>query len=75
MLFRQSNRNDLGLSFANKGLARHGLKADYIGNNAAKISKHGAYLGQIRKVVGSYCWYPNGFKPTSIPARFHPRRR
>ena len=61
MLFRQSNQNDLGRNFTNKGLARHGLKAEYIGKNAAKITKQGAYLGQVRKVIGSYCWYPNGF--------------
>ena len=61
MLFSQGNGNQLRRQFASRDVRRHGFNAEFIGKDAIKITKDGAYVGQLWKVVGSYCWYPNGF--------------
>ncbi len=61
MLFSQGKGNQLRQRFASRDFRRHGLNAEFIGENAVKITRDGIYVGQLRKVVGSYCWYPNGF--------------
>ena len=61
MLFLQGTRNELSRRFSKEDFSQHGLKAEFAGSHSIRISRRGKYLGQLRKNIGAYCWYPDGF--------------
>lgn len=60
MFLGKASQNQLQKSFHPRDLARHGLKAEYVGSSCMRISRNGKYLGQMRKSIGTYGWYPAG---------------
>ena len=60
MLFLQGTRNQLRRCFSKRDFSQHGLKAEFAGSDSIRISRKGKYLGQLRKKIGAYCWYPDG---------------
>jgi hypothetical protein len=60
MFGMQGKGNQLKQCFRKEDFARHGLKAEFIGTDSIRISRGEKYVGQLRKTIGSYRWYPAG---------------
>ena len=56
----QGSGNQLKQSFRKEDFTRHGLTAEFIGTDSIRVRRGSIYIGQLRKTVTSYRWYPAG---------------